>query len=75
MKICFICNETEGVSEWNHPVDGRGYHFCGYCLKTIVGVCAECNGILSRLDPIGVNNEGQRICYKCSSAHDMEEDS
>lgn len=74
MKACYICNETEDTSEWIHPENGTKYVFCDYCRQTIVGVCAECSGILSRLDPIGVNAEGQRICYKCSATHDMAED-
>ncbi len=38
------------------------------------GVCAECSAILVKLDPIGINNEGKRICYKCSAMHDMADD-
>jgi len=74
MKRCYVCHETEDVSEWEHPVNGSKYIFCGYCLQSIIGVCAECSSILSRFDPIGVNSEGQRICYKCSAIHDMAED-
>ncbi len=74
MRACYFCNETEGISPWIHPGNGTEYVFCAYCLKTIIGVCAECGSILSKLDPIGVNNDGQRICYKCSAAHDMAED-
>lgn len=74
MKACYICGEQEDVTPWTHPVDGKEFSMCGYCLQTIVGVCGECNGILSKLDPIGVNNEGKRICYKCSAAHDMADD-
>ena len=74
MKACYFCHETEDTSVWQHPEDGTEYVFCGYCLQSILGVCAECGNILSRLDPIGINGEGQRICYKCSAAHDMAED-
>ncbi len=74
MKTCYFCNEAGDISIWEHPVNGEEYAFCGYCLKSIVGVCAECSNILSKLDPIGINNEGQRICYKCSAAHDMADD-
>jgi hypothetical protein len=74
MKACYICQETEDLSAWKHPGTGADYFFCGYCLNTVVGACAECDGILSKLDPIGVNNDGERICYKCSAMHDMEED-
>ncbi len=74
MKACYFCQETEDIQEWEHPENGTKYVFCGYCLRTIMGVCAECGAILSRLDPIGVNADGQRICYKCSAAHDMAED-
>jgi hypothetical protein len=71
MKACYFCNETDDIHIWKHPVDGGEYAFCAYCLKSIIGVCAECDSILSRLDPIGVNSDGRRICYKCSAAHDM----
>lgn len=74
MKVCYFCNETEDLSAWRHPVDGVEYTFCEYCHKSIIGVCAECNNILSRMDPVGINNDGRRICYKCSAAHDMAED-
>ncbi|MEW6108137.1 MAG: hypothetical protein AB1632_03060 [Nitrospirota bacterium] len=74
MKACYICHDTEDISSWKHPVSGQEYVLCNYCLKTIVGVCAECDSILSKLDPIGINNEGQRICYKCSAMHDMADD-
>ncbi len=74
MKACYFCHETEGTSVWQHPEDGTEYIFCSYCLQSIIGVCAECGSVLSRLDPIGINSEGQRICYKCSASHDMAED-
>ncbi len=74
MNICYICQETEDIHPWKHPVNNQEYHFCGYCLKSIIGACAECNNILSRMDPIGINNDGQRICYKCSATHEMAED-
>ena len=47
---------------------------CSYCLNAVVGVCAECSAILVKLDPIGINSEGKRICYKCSAMHDMADD-
>ena len=74
MSVCFICNDTEGCSPWVHPVNGAEYILCSYCRGTVVGVCAECEAILSKLDPIGINKEGRRICYKCSAAHDMADD-
>ncbi len=74
MKSCYFCQEEGDLKSWIHPENGSEYAFCGYCLKSIVGVCAECGGILSKLDPIGINNEGKRICYKCSAMHDMAED-
>lgn len=74
MKACYFCNEKDDLSSWRHPGDGTEYIFCDGCLRTIVGVCAECGAILSKMDPIGINGEGQRICYKCSAAHDMAED-
>ena len=74
MKSCYICNETEDVSSWKHPESGDEYPLCSYCLKAVVGVCAECSAILVKLDPIGINKDGQRICYKCSAMHDMAED-
>lgn len=74
IRQCFFCNESQGVSEWQHPESGAKYLFCEYCLQSVVGICSECGGILSKFDPIGVNNEGERICYKCSAAHDMAED-
>ncbi len=74
MKACYFCHETEDTSVWQHPEDGTEYIFCSYCCQSIIGVCAECSSILSRLDPIGINSEGQRICYKCSASHDMAED-
>lgn len=74
MKSCYICNETEDVSAWTHPENGTEYALCNYCLKSVVGVCAECSAILVKLDPIGINNDGQRICYKCSAMHDMADD-
>ncbi len=74
MKQCFFCNETEDVSQWDHPVNGSRYFFCGYCRNSIVGVCAECSAVLSKFDPIGINREGKRICYKCSARHDMEDE-
>ena len=74
MKACYLCNETEDVHPWKHPENGTEYFFCSGCMGTIVGVCSECGAVLSRMDPIGINGEGQRICYKCSAAHDMAED-
>jgi len=74
MNSCFICQEKENLSSWKHPESKEEYLFCSYCLNTIVGVCAECSSILSKLDPIGVNNDGKRICYKCSAMHDMADD-
>jgi hypothetical protein len=74
MKSCYICNETEDVSAWTHPENGNEYALCSYCLNSVVGVCAECSAILVKLDPIGINNDGQRICYKCSAMHDMADD-
>ena len=74
MKSCHICNETEDVSSWKHPESGDEYLLCGYCLNAVVGVCVECSSILVKLDPIGINKDGQRICYKCSAMHDMAED-
>ena len=74
MKRCYLCHETEDVSEWEHPENGTRYLFCGYCRQSIIGVCGECSSILSKFDPIGVNAEGKRICYKCSALHDMAED-
>ena len=74
MKSCYICAETEDISTWEHPIKKTEYALCGYCLQSIVGVCAECSAILSKLDPIGVNHDGKRICYKCSAAHDMADD-
>ncbi len=74
MKRCYLCNEAEDTAEWHHPESGATYFFCRYCLKSIMGVCAECSSILSKFDPIGVNSEGRRICYKCSALHDMAED-
>ncbi len=74
MKLCYICNEKEDIYSWNHPESGKEYFFCGYCLKTIMGVCAECNNIITGLEPSGVNKDGKRICYKCSAIHDMAED-
>lgn len=74
MKSCHICNETEAVSAWKHPENNSEYMLCGYCLNSVVGVCAECGAILVKLDPIGINNDGQRICYKCSAMHDMADD-
>ena len=74
MKACYFCNETEDIHAWEHPETNAEYAFCGYCLRTIIGVCAECKSILSKLDPVGINSEGKRICYKCSAAHDMADD-
>jgi len=74
MKACFICQDTEGTSSWVHPTKGREYTLCSYCLQSLMGVCAECESILTRFDPIGINAEGKRICYKCSAAHDMADD-
>ena len=74
MKKCYICHEVEDLCGWKHPVSEAEYSFCSYCMKSIIGVCAECDNILSRLDPIGVNNDGDRICYKCSAMHEMAED-
>jgi hypothetical protein len=74
MRACFICQDTEETSTWIHPNNGTVYILCSYCLQSLMGVCAECDAILTRLDPIGVNAEGKRICYKCSAAHDMAED-
>ncbi len=74
MKACYFCQETDELEDWVHPETGLRLFFCGDCFRTIVGLCAECGNILSRLDPIGVNAEGQRICYKCSAVHDMAED-
>ena len=74
MKSCHICNDTEDVSSWRHPEDGSEYMLCGYCLNAVIGVCAECSAILVKLDPIGINSEGKRICYKCSAMHDMSDD-
>lgn len=74
MKSCYICGDTEDVTPWMHPSDQIEYPLCGYCLQSVVGICAECNSILSKLDPIGINHEGKRICYKCSAAHDMADD-
>jgi len=74
MKSCQICGETEDITLWEHPSDKTEVAICGYCRKTVVGVCAECSSILSKLDPIGINHEGKRICYKCSAAHDMADD-
>lgn len=74
MKKCYVCHEVEDLCRWKHPVSEAEYSFCGYCMKSIIGVCAECDAILSRLDPIGVNNDGNRICYKCSAMHEMAED-
>ena len=67
-------HETKDISEWVHPDSGERFTFCDYCLKSVVGACAECGSVLSKFDPIGVNKEGKRICYKCSAVHDMEED-
>ncbi len=74
MKACYFCQETEDIVEWEHPETGAKYILCSGCMQAIVGICAECGNILSKFDPIGVNAEGQRICYKCSAAHDMAED-
>jgi hypothetical protein len=74
MKACYFCNETEDLSSWEHPESGTEYVFCAGCMRTVVGVCAECGAVLSKMDPIGINGEGKRICYKCSAAHDMAED-
>lgn len=74
MKACYICQESEDIHPWKHPSSADEYLFCGYCLKSIIGVCAECTGILSKLDPIGINSDGQRICYKCSAMHDLSAD-
>ncbi len=74
MKACYFCQEKDELEDWVHPETGVRLYFCGYCFRTIVGVCAECGNILSKLDPIGVNENGQRICYKCSATHDMAED-
>jgi hypothetical protein len=74
MKFCHICNDTENITDWRHPVSGDGYMFCSYCFNTVIGVCPECNAILSKLDPIGINSNGEKICYKCSAVHDMAED-
>ena len=74
MKSCHICNETEGISLWRHPEDKSEYMLCSYCLNAVIGVCAECSAILVKLDPIGINHEGKKICYKCSAMHDMADD-
>ena len=74
MKTCHVCGETESVTLWMHPENGTGYYLCPYCLSSLVGVCAECDALLVKLDPIGVNKEGKRICYKCSAMHDMADD-
>lgn len=74
MNSCFICQDKEKLSAWKHPESGEEYLFCSYCFNTVIGVCAECSSILSKLDPIGVNNDGKRICYKCSAMHDMHDD-
>lgn len=74
MKPCYLCNDTKDISVWEHPDTRAEYTLCGYCRQTIIGVCGECSAILSKLDPIGINHEGKRICYKCSAAHDMADD-
>lgn len=74
MKICYICQESEDIHPWKHPESHKEYFFCGYCLKSIIGICAECSSILSKMDPTGINKDGQRICYKCSAMHDLADD-
>jgi hypothetical protein len=74
MKPCHICGDTEDISLWRHPEDGSELMLCGYCLNSVMGVCAECSSILVKLDPIGINQDGKRICYKCSAMHDMADD-
>ncbi len=74
MKSCYICSESEEVCSWKHPESDNEYMLCSYCLNSVVGVCAECSAILVKLDPIGINKDGLRICYKCSAMHDMADD-
>ena len=67
MKTCHLCRETKDLEEWRHPETGVAYVFCGYCLESIIGVCAGCGEVLSKLNPIRINRMGEKICHRCGN--------
>ncbi len=73
-KCCMLCHDPMDLVSWNHPETKENYTLCSFCARSILGVCNECNDIIVSVDRFGVDEAGYKICSRCVSVHELEDE-
>jgi hypothetical protein len=73
--FCIICHDREDLSDWVHPVSKEQYKICGYCKKSIIGLCQHCRELVFKTDHFGYDDSGNIMCSKCVHMAELSEDS
>ncbi len=74
MDFCIICHDREDLGDWIHPVSKKEFKICGFCRKSLVGICQLCEELVFSTDRFGYDEAGNVMCPKCVHMAELSED-
>ena len=72
---CYCCNCTgEKLTPWTHPQSNKELYFCGFCMRTIFGVCSQCGAVIYNLEQYSIESDDSMLCSECCYIKDLKDE-